>query len=95
MLITSRRTATCQPVAEVWLTVVAPLGAVSHRFNVLIIENNEIGIKNLPLLIFLYPIKVLNYLWGVIITSFHKIKWRDEINHMDEGIKSKPRKFLN
>ena len=34
MLITlSRRTTICQSVAEVWLTAVAPLGAVSHRFN--------------------------------------------------------------
>ena len=34
MLITlSRRTAICQSVAEVQLTGVAPLGAVSHRFN--------------------------------------------------------------
>ena len=34
MLITlSRRTAICQSVAEVYLTGVAPLGAVSHRFN--------------------------------------------------------------
>ena len=32
MLITlSRRAAICQSVAEVWLTGVAPLGAVSHR----------------------------------------------------------------
>ena len=34
MLITlSRRTAICQSVSEVYLTDVAPLGAVSHRFN--------------------------------------------------------------
>ena len=34
MLITlSRRAVICQPVAEVYLTGVAPLGAVSHRFN--------------------------------------------------------------
>ena len=34
MLITlSRRTAIFQSVAEVYLTGVAPLGAVSHRFN--------------------------------------------------------------
>ena len=34
MLITlSRRTAICQSVSEVKLTDVAPLGAVSHRFN--------------------------------------------------------------
>ena len=34
MLITQfRRTATCQLVAEVYLTGVTPLGAVSHRFN--------------------------------------------------------------
>ena len=33
MLITlSRPTSICQSVAEVWVTVVAPLGAVSHRF---------------------------------------------------------------
>ena len=36
MLITlSRRTAISQSVAEVWLTGVAPLGAVSHRFNLI------------------------------------------------------------
>ena len=29
----TRRTAICQSVAEVLLTGVAPLGAVSHRFN--------------------------------------------------------------
>ena len=33
MLITSCHTAICQSVAEVQLTGVAPLGAVSHRFN--------------------------------------------------------------
>ena len=34
MLITlSRRTDICQSVAEVYLTCVAPLGAVSHEFN--------------------------------------------------------------
>ena len=33
MLITSRRAAICQSVAEVYLTGVAPLGAVSHRLN--------------------------------------------------------------
>ena len=34
MLITlSRYAAICQSVAEAWLTGVAPLGAVSHRFN--------------------------------------------------------------
>ena len=34
MLITlSRRTAICQSVAGVYLTGLAPLGAVSHRFN--------------------------------------------------------------
>ena len=39
MLITlSRRTAICQSVAEVQLTGVAPLGAVSHRFNFLIFK---------------------------------------------------------
>ena len=38
MLITlSRRAAICQSVAEFQLTGVAPLGAVSHRFNLLII----------------------------------------------------------
>ena len=37
MLITlSRRTAICQSVAEVKLTGVAPLGALSHRFNYLV-----------------------------------------------------------
>ena len=36
MLITlSRRTAICQSAAEVYLTGVAPLGAVRHRFNFL------------------------------------------------------------
>ena len=36
MLITlSRRTAICQSVAEISLTGVAPLGAVSHRFNLI------------------------------------------------------------
>ena len=36
MLITlSRRAAICQSVAQVYLTGVAPLGAVSHRFNFL------------------------------------------------------------
>ena len=36
MLITlSRRTAICQSVAEVQLTGVVPLGAVSHRFNLI------------------------------------------------------------
>ena len=34
MIITFRRTAICQSVAEVWwLTGVAPLGAVIHRYN--------------------------------------------------------------
>ena len=37
MLITlSRRTAICQSVAEVQLAGVAPLGAVSHRFNLIL-----------------------------------------------------------
>ena len=36
MLITlSRRTAICESVAEFWLTGVAPLGALSHRFDFL------------------------------------------------------------
>ena len=40
MLITlSRRTTICQSFAEVQLTCVAPLGAVSHRFNFLIIRH--------------------------------------------------------
>ena len=39
MLITlSRRTAICQSVAEVYLNGVAPLGAVSHRFNFLFVN---------------------------------------------------------
>ena len=33
MLITSRRTVFCQSVAEVYLTGVTPLEAISHRFN--------------------------------------------------------------
>ena len=33
MPITSRRAAICQSVTEVMLIVVAPLGAVIHRFN--------------------------------------------------------------
>ena len=38
MLITlSRRTAICQSVAEVQLTGEVPLGAVSHRFNLILI----------------------------------------------------------
>ena len=38
MLITlSRRIVICQSVAEVYFTVVAPLGAISHRFNFIII----------------------------------------------------------
>ena len=38
MLITlSRRTAICQSVAEIKLNGVAPLGAVSNRFNFIII----------------------------------------------------------
>ena len=48
MLITlSRRTAICQSVAEVYLTGVAPLGAVSLRFNFFKIGNvwNEISVK--------------------------------------------------
>ena len=36
MLITFRRAAICQSVAEVQLTGVAPLGTVSHRLNFLI-----------------------------------------------------------
>ena len=52
----------------------------------IIIENNEIKIKDLPLLIFLYPIKVLNSLWRESITLFHKIKCRDGINHIEDGI---------
>ena len=32
-IILSCRAAICQSVAEVYLTVVAPLGAVGHRFN--------------------------------------------------------------
>ena len=40
MLITlSRRTTICQSVAEVQLTVVAPLGAVSHRQIITIKQN--------------------------------------------------------
>ena len=45
MLITlSRRTAICQSVAEVELTGVAPLGAVGHRINLIliIISNNSL-----------------------------------------------------
>ena len=39
MLITlSHHTDICQSVAEVWLTDVAPMGAVSHRFNLTLIE---------------------------------------------------------
>ena len=29
------------------------------------------------------------------MTLFHRIKCRDGINHIDEGIDSKPRKVLN
>ena len=39
MLIISRRTAICQPVAEVSLTGVAPLGAVSHRINFILLKD--------------------------------------------------------
>ena len=35
MLITSLRAAICQSVSGVYLTGVAPLGAVSHRFNLI------------------------------------------------------------
>ena len=59
------------------------------------IENNEIKIKDLPLLIILYPIRVLNSLWREFITLFHRIKCRDGINHIEEGINNKPRKVLN
>ena len=39
MLITLyRRTAICQSVSEVYLTGVAPLGAVSHRFNLIFLK---------------------------------------------------------
>ena len=42
MLITlSRRAAICQSVAEVQLTGVAPLGAVSHRFNLIIFKEDK------------------------------------------------------
>jgi hypothetical protein len=54
MLITlSLRTVICQSVAEVYLTGMAPLGAVSHRFNlifsiiiIIISINLEIETKN-------------------------------------------------
>ena len=40
MLITlSRRVAICQSVAEDQLTGVAPLGAVSHRFNLILMRS--------------------------------------------------------
>jgi hypothetical protein len=35
LIILSRRTAICQSVAEVYLTSVAPLGALSHRFDLI------------------------------------------------------------
>ena len=43
MIITlSRRTASCQSVAEVLLTGVAPLGGVSHRFTFFFTSANNI-----------------------------------------------------
>ena len=42
MLITlSRRAAICQSVAEVQLTGVAPLGAASHKFNLISLTANR------------------------------------------------------
>ena len=51
MVITlSRRTSICQSVAEVYLTGVTPLGAVSHRFNLLLFYFNLIPRKLVKLI---------------------------------------------
>lgn len=60
----------------------------------IIIENKEIKINELPLLIFLYPIKVLNSLWSADKILFHKIKCREGIIHMEVGINNNPKKVL-
>ena len=44
LIILSRRTAICQLVAELYLTGVTPLGAVSHKFfffNLILINKHE------------------------------------------------------
>ena len=47
MLITlSRRAAICQSDAEVQLTGVVPLGAVSHRFNLIVKTSNDNNSNN-------------------------------------------------
>ena len=63
MLITlSRRTAICQSVAEVLLTGVAPLGAVSHRFNFL-----------MPKLSLDYKIALFNHVDVTMATRFLEV----------------------
>ena len=66
MLITlSRLTAICQSVAEVNFTVVAPLGAVNHRFNLINIykTNNYIWLQ------FLKPQRYYDSLAKQIVVS--------------------------
>ena len=64
MLITlSRRTAICQSVAEVQLTGVAPLGAVSHRFNFFNNNNNNNNNNNSACVIAKEQIPNLIFKW--------------------------------
>ena len=77
MLITlSRRAAICQSFAEVQLTGVAPLGAVSHRFNFFLINNNNNKIQShapfLPHYLYMYH---KNKLSTELIQNTSLVQW--------------------
>ena len=84
MLITlSRRTAICQSVAEVQLTGLAPLGAVSHRFNLIyliLIPLNIFLIENL------FVISLFLFVRYTAITVLEMDFDRIDINQCPKGL---------
>ena len=99
MLITlSRRTAVYQSAAEVLLTSVALLGAVSHRFNY-IYSHGSYYCKSYLFKYYLYYIILLyeHYLHYYIICIFYIFKcyFKCEVTNSDHDFISNPRTFFH
>lgn len=77
-----------------WLVLVKIYGNNPRKLLNRIRENNDTNKKVLPLLIFFPPSKVLNSLCSFVNSVFHRVEYRDGINHILVGISSSPRKVL-
>lgn len=82
-------------VITICLVLVKIYGNNPKKLLNIIIENNEIKIKDAPLLIFLFPIRVLNSWCRINIILFHMMKCRDGINQYVDGININPKIVLN